>query len=150
MPMMPKRLPTNQQIQIERRPSHVRQDPHTARRHLVALAHTSLVLVQHAGQEVGVARSYRPVLAHGAQGVDKEGNFRVEAALDGAAVDEQDAGGDPEGERKGRAERREQVVLDDEFAQGEDVVDGVAAGLGGHVGRREDGRAHGRVRGRRV
>jgi hypothetical protein len=61
--------------------------------------------------------------------------------VDGGAVDEQEAGGDPEAEGEGRAEFGEHVVGADVGAEGADVFDGGVAALAGAVGGGEDGGA---------
>lgn len=67
--------------------------------------------------------------------------------VDGGAVDEEHAGGDPEGPGVGGAELVQHAVCAHEGVEGGDVFDGGLAVLGCAVGGREDGGAGGGVAG---
>ena len=103
------RLSGNQKVQIKRTPPHIGEDFYGARRHPLAI-HTRrrpltlLILGQNSAEQIRIARANFPVRAEVLEGRDEQIDGGVDAVVDGGAVDEEDARGDPEAECEGGSE----------------------------------------------
>ena len=72
------------------------------------------IFIKHALEDTRVPLGYFPILPDLPECRDEEVDFGVHGLVDGRAVDEQEAGGDPEREGEWWAEVVEDVIVDDE------------------------------------
>lgn len=139
-------LAGDEEVEVEGAAAHVGQDLDRGRGDALAVggggrAPRVLVLGQHALQQRRVARAHVPVGAHVAQRRHEQVDGRVDAVVDGRAVDEQDPRRYPEREGEGWAERGQERGFARAGAEGYDGFDGVEAALAGAEAWGEDGRA---------
>lgn len=137
------RLPGDEKVQIVSAAAHVREDLDAGRGDALAVGADGALglamFVEDPLEDGGVTLRDFPVATHFAEGVDEEMDVGADVVFDCGTVDEEEAGGDPEGEGEGGPELVEHTVVNDVLAEGGDIFDCCLAALAGTVGGGENG-----------